>query len=152
MLDRQLLGELEARWHAEGAPITERLTPGLSDEEIDAITAPLGIRLPAEARLWWQWHNGVPASAVTLRAERTIGGPYYEYIPLEEAAADYRQVRKIAAEVVRDMDQDVDDFWHPSWWPISSDLGGAWIACPVRCRRRRSDADPGHPLRREHAV
>jgi cell wall assembly regulator SMI1 len=128
LLNTHLLAELEARWRAQGAPITERLTPGLSNEEMDAITAPLGIRLPAEARLWWQWHNGVPVSTVTLRAQRTIGGAYYEYTPLEEAAAEYEQARNIAAEVVSSPDT-AGDFWHPSWWPISSDLGGRWIAC-----------------------
>ena len=87
LLDRHLLGELEVRWRAQEAPILERLTPGLSVEEIDAVTAPLGVRLPAEARLWWQWHNGVPGAKGSLRVLRTIGGPYYEYIPIEEAAA-----------------------------------------------------------------
>jgi cell wall assembly regulator SMI1 len=128
-LDEHLLSELEARWRAQTAPIAERLTPGLSNEEINAITGPLGVRLPAEARLWWQWHNGVPRSAVTLRAQRTIGGAYYEYLPLEEAATGYRQLREIAAEVVSSPEQHADDFWHPSWWPISSNAGGAWIAC-----------------------
>ena len=34
LLDRHLLGELEVRWRAQEAPILERLTPGLSVEEI----------------------------------------------------------------------------------------------------------------------
>jgi hypothetical protein len=63
---------------------------------------------------------------VILRTQRTIGGAYYEYLPLEEAATGYRQLREIAAEVVSSPEQHA--FWHPSWWPISSNAGGAWIA------------------------
>jgi hypothetical protein len=114
LLDRYLLGDLEARWRAQSAPIVERLTSGLTSEDIDAITAPLGVRLPAEARQWWQWHNGVPSAYGDRRVLRTIGGPYYEYIPLEEAATEYRQLREIAAAVAS-APRHADDFWHPSW-------------------------------------
>jgi hypothetical protein len=31
--------------------------PRLADEEMDVLTAPLGLRLPCEARVWWGWHE-----------------------------------------------------------------------------------------------
>ena len=34
------------------------LRPGLTDAEMDALTEPLGIVLPEEARVWWGWHDG----------------------------------------------------------------------------------------------
>ena len=36
----------------------QALAPGLTDQQIDTLTAPYGIDLPEEARVWWRWHNG----------------------------------------------------------------------------------------------
>jgi cell wall assembly regulator SMI1 len=129
LLDRHLLDELEGRWRAQRAPILDHLTPGLGDEQIIAIAAAAGVRLPTEARLWWEWHNGVPSSRGSKQARRAIGGPDYEYIPLEEAAEEYSKLREMARNATAGTDLDPDDFWHPAWWPISSDAKGAWIAC-----------------------
>jgi hypothetical protein len=45
---------------AAGAPIADVWQPGLSDDEIDALSDHYNIRLPEEARAWWRWHNGTP--------------------------------------------------------------------------------------------
>jgi hypothetical protein len=50
----ELLEELKARWRDLGAPIAEQLRPGLSQEQIDAIVAPLGLHVPSEALVWWR--------------------------------------------------------------------------------------------------
>jgi hypothetical protein len=50
LLTGDLLDQLAAPWRDQHAPITALLRPGLTDEEIDATTAPAGIRLPEEAR------------------------------------------------------------------------------------------------------
>jgi hypothetical protein len=56
-----LTGErLAAASRACGAPILEHQQPGLVDEQIDALTAPLGLTAPAEARASWGSHDGVP--------------------------------------------------------------------------------------------
>ena len=56
-----LLEQLAERWRRQRAPITEALSPGLDEEEMDALIAPLGLSLPVEARVWWGWHDGVAA-------------------------------------------------------------------------------------------
>jgi cell wall assembly regulator SMI1 len=120
-LTRELLDGLEARWKARGVPLLERLAPGLTDEEIDATMAPLGLRLPAEAREWWRWHDGVPATAINYTYERHLG-PRLQYLPLAEAVERYRRRRAEVAE-----DPSVDDptyWWHPLWFPVvRSDSG-----------------------------
>ena len=41
-----------------GAPVVDHLRPGLSEQEIDEISAVCGGRLTPEARAWWAWHDG----------------------------------------------------------------------------------------------
>lgn len=57
-LSVELLEAVRERWRDDGAPTAEVLRPGLSDAEIDALTAPLGLRLPPEARTLWSWRDG----------------------------------------------------------------------------------------------
>jgi len=52
------LHELDGHLRRLGLPIAEHLRPGLSDEEMDAITHPLGIDLPPQLRALWAWHDG----------------------------------------------------------------------------------------------
>jgi hypothetical protein len=58
LLDAQLLHALEERWRTRGAETPDRMAPGLSDEEIDRIAAPLGFALPEEIRTLYRWHDG----------------------------------------------------------------------------------------------
>jgi len=71
LLDRTLLDRFDASLEALGAPILGAWAPGLSDAEIDALLVPLGIDLPAEARVWWGWHNGTREDAPNLA--RSLG-------------------------------------------------------------------------------
>jgi hypothetical protein len=70
MLDDEILGELELRWRRLGTTMAERMEPGLDDDEIDQITAPLGFSLPEEARRVFRWHQG--SSLAPLAAYRTL--------------------------------------------------------------------------------
>lgn len=63
VLDEGLLGAFEEALRDAGARITDVWAPGLTDAEMDALTAPFALRLPEEARCWWRWHNGVIAGA-----------------------------------------------------------------------------------------
>ncbi|WP_445152677.1 SMI1/KNR4 family protein [Baekduia sp. Peel2402] len=58
LLDDQLLAALEQRWREQGAQTPDHMEPGLTDEQIDEITAPLGFPLPDELRTLYRWHNG----------------------------------------------------------------------------------------------
>ena len=76
-LSIELLEELERQWRVQGAPLVAGLAPGLTDTEIDALTEPIGLRLPAEPRLWWRWHDGAAPNA-KLKIDREMGAPGYE--------------------------------------------------------------------------
>jgi hypothetical protein len=97
ILDESLLDGLVAALRAQGAPIVDHLNAGIADAELDVLTAPLGIKLPAEARAWWRYANGVPRSAplssVGLSASRW-------WAPLEEIVHECREMREIASEGV----------------------------------------------------
>jgi hypothetical protein len=58
VLDERLLDRFEAALRAVSAPVLRHLAPGLTDAQIDAQLAPLGIDLPEEARVWWRWRDG----------------------------------------------------------------------------------------------
>jgi hypothetical protein len=59
MLTVDQLTQLKLRWEKLGlVGVLDHLRPGLTDAEMDALTEPLGIVLPDEARVWWGWHDG----------------------------------------------------------------------------------------------
>lgn len=118
-----LLRELEDCWRDQDLPLVQRLQPGLSHEQIDALTAPLGLRLPTEALLWWTWRDG--AVAEDLAIERELG-PGFEFLPLAQAVEQCVFQRKLAAEF-GESPADAEFWWHTSWFPITH-RGGA-VAC-----------------------
>lgn len=73
-----LEGLLESLTKA-GFPTVQRLRPGLTVDQMDEITAPLGLVLPAEARVWWSRHNGgldeapIGSSHALARLEEMVG-------------------------------------------------------------------------------
>jgi hypothetical protein len=75
MLDARLLEELERRWRKRSPEIFGRFAPGLSDEEVIAAAAPLGLTLPEEVLLWFRWQNGTDhASVVLASAFESVAG------------------------------------------------------------------------------
>lgn len=134
----ELLDKLEARWRAQRLPAATRLNAGRAAVEIDAVTAPLGLRLPAEARTWWGWHDGVSATQGTLSRDREIGGPGFQYLPLADAVAQYQTSREIARSTAANVQRwssgdgagvDPDDWWNPAWFPITVSSSGTVITC-----------------------
>jgi len=137
LLDSGLLSALDERWRARGVPTSADLHPGLSDAEMDALTAPLGLSLPGEARVWWRWANGVPQEAV--RSTRQIGGGM-PFLPLEEAVAIYLRHRGIAEELAARPDlaalgRDVEGWWGREWVPITVTGSGGVIVCDCGVER-----------------
>lgn len=86
MLNTQLLADLERRWNAHGAAVARLVRPGLSDNEMDALTEPLGIKLPREARRWWGWHDGADPPAEDTRPAEL--GPRRWFLSLADAVQD----------------------------------------------------------------
>ena len=139
-LAKDLLDELGARWEARSLPLLDLLQPGLSDRQISEVEASLGLRLPTEARLWWSWHDGVPATAVRFGRERSFG-PGFEYLPLSEAVQLYGKQRELSVEAAEGNDPPMDDphyWWAPSWFPITRSGSGEVVV--VDC-----NAAPGEP-------
>lgn len=54
--------------------------------------APLGLRLPAEARTWWAWHDGAEPDPAAVSRQL---GPGQEYLSLREAVRLYQDEREM---------------------------------------------------------
>jgi cell wall assembly regulator SMI1 len=122
MLTEDLLDELEGHWRRQRAPLVEGLQPGLTDQDIDELTAPLEIRLPREARMWWQWHDG--AGSTGERAVCREFGPGLAFYSLREAVDMCRQIRNMFRDIwAADGPEVVAYWWRPSWFPITESRG-----------------------------
>jgi hypothetical protein len=141
MLTIDLLDGLRARWERLGAPVAAALRPGLDESGIDRLTEPPGIRLPAEARLWWMWHDGA-TSRPGLEPELIGSGGAYSFFPLARAVEQTLEIREsLAGETwLPDRHAEPND-WQASWLlltepeePIVLDCSGDPHA-PVPVRR-----------------
>ena len=91
-LTPSLLEEFERCLREQGARVVELWQDGVDDGQIAAAEEAIGERLPDEARMWWRWHDGVPASAVTYARHREFG-PLHQFLPLDEAVARTLRIR-----------------------------------------------------------
>src|SRR4051794_27565273 len=66
-LTTELLTKLAAHWRAVGAPIADHLRTGLTDTQMDEVTASIDVTLPLEARTWWGWSAGPVAGRGVVR-------------------------------------------------------------------------------------
>lgn len=117
ILDSSLIDRLIATLRVQGAPMVDHLNAGLSDDEMNALVAPLGISLPDEARVWWHYANGVTnANGVPPDAPSSIDlSPSWSWAPLEEIVAECREMRQIGNEDVLPGEPSV---YRDSWLPI----------------------------------
>lgn len=117
-LTLELLARLEGRWRDIGAPIAQHLRPGLSAERIDEIVAPLGLTVPAEARVWWGWHDG--ASASTRPDGEPFPGWWFPSLGAAVSQAEWerREAVALAGEDAEKL------LWRASWLPVATDIGG----------------------------
>ena len=123
VLDVAVCEDLKQRWRDQGAPLVNHLRPGLSDDEMDALTAEVGIRLPAEARVWWAWHDGGENRGQP--GDRALEmGPGHSFLSLAEAIHGCRMWRR----VYEDFDPPI---WQPGWLPITSSEREVVIDCGV---------------------
>jgi cell wall assembly regulator SMI1 len=125
LLDDALLDELEGRWRELGAPIAKALRPGLSDEQMDVLTAPFGVRLPREARRWWAWHDG--ATAAPGREPELIG-PGISFLPLVDAVTRREMIKGVLRDAVGEQ---IGPGWKQTWLPLNSSKYSVVIDCQV---------------------
>ncbi len=117
-----LLGEFEGELRQQGCPLVERLAPGLSPTALDASIS-RGLPLPAEARVWWSWHDGAPGT-YTQPPDFFLGG-FWVLLSLSEAHKEYHDHRRIAHIVAKTPGHgDVEDWWPWSWMPIARAMNG----------------------------
>lgn len=107
-----LLTALEEEWRRQGAPIADLLAPGLTDQDIDALVDPVGLRLPQELRVWWRWHDGL-AHVPDAWPEGSIGPGDWHPMSLREAVDRYRE------ELPDRPDPAGDLYWRATWFPFA---------------------------------
>jgi cell wall assembly regulator SMI1 len=127
MLDEQLLKQLKRRWKEQGAPIAAALRPGLTDDEMDRLTSPIGLRLPREARRWWGWHDGASPQIPGRDVAAEIG-PRMAFLPLADAVSECRRIRALLMEV---SGGEGDPDWKWSWLPMNADKRPLVFDCGV---------------------
>lgn len=126
LLDEVLLQRLEAAGRAQGAPIAGSLRAGISEREIDALTQPLGLRLPTEARRWWTWHDGATAPAPPAPAPSRLIGPGLAFLPLRDAIELYETERAMFTS-----EPAVAELRPANFFPISYSAGPMSCDCSV---------------------
>jgi hypothetical protein len=98
LLSPELLETFECALGNVEAPILRRLRPGLSDDEIDALTDGLGLTVSDEARLWWRWHDGI---AEPSGLDGSFGSDWFP-LSLADAVAETRRQREFANHLTPD--------------------------------------------------
>ena len=125
-LSSELLNRLEQTWVEQHAPLASHLRPGLTDTQMDDITAPLGVLLPPEARLWWGWHDGVDAPG-PYRLWATGAGQYL--LSLQESVAEALFQRSLQ-DALTDPNSTAPtvDLWRLTRVPAIDSMSGSLIA------------------------
>lgn len=121
VLTVDLCEQLLAGWRRQGAPIAGNLAPGLSEAEMDELTAPLGVVLPDEARVWWGWRNGPREPPGPTGIEGYLG-PMFGFYSLEDAVEAYgaREMVRDSIEMGRRMGGrlELEVEWPAHWLPV----------------------------------
>jgi hypothetical protein len=89
---RTLLHELDDEVRARGVDVDAWAAPGIPHEVARRTLSSVGLSLPAEVAVWFEWHNG-------LNPEGPRGFPYpnFENASIDEAVRRYRETRAFIA-------------------------------------------------------
>jgi hypothetical protein len=121
MLTVDQLTQLKLRWERLGlVGVLDHLRPGLTDAEMDALTEPLGIVLPEEARVWSGWHDGTdPLGIDPIRGEEfAMLAPGRIFLSLGDAVKECQILRGLLREGYGS-----NDFWRQ--WQAVEHAGGS---------------------------
>jgi cell wall assembly regulator SMI1 len=116
-----MLKSYEERLRRQGLGVDQWTRLGITTDVMEEILAPLGLRLPIEARVWWEWHDGS-----TYGGWEKVLGPGNVCLSLEESVKKYQQCRIEAEELVVPDCPPLDDpdfRWNPAWLPVCGDPG-----------------------------
>lgn len=140
LLNETLLQRFEDTLRATRTSVVDHLQPGLTDREIDRLTAAVDVRLPTEARAWWRWRNGVaPDARMSLVGD-------FRWLPLQMAIRDYGERREESVTLANQPwavgpARDPEFVWPARFFPVIAASDGA-IACDCSV----SDGEPA-PMR-----
>jgi cell wall assembly regulator SMI1 len=139
LLDAALLDRYERRLRAQGVPFDDWTQPGLSEAEMAELIAPVSLRLPTEARVWWGWRDGTSPK----RAGWTFG-PGRNCLSLSRAVEAYASSRAAAEKGAADPGlsgprSDPEFMWHPSWLPV---LNGGQLKTVLDCDVAEGEPTP----------
>jgi hypothetical protein len=101
---------LEDRFRAQNAPVAHLLRPGLSDNQIDALTAELPFRFSDELRCLYRWHDGADETDDDTGEHAFVPGMDV-IAPLAQAVQEYH--RWIEAPSIP------QEPYSPTWFPIN---------------------------------
>ena len=116
----QLLKELEIEMQAKAPETLKSFLPGLHDFEIDRLEQLAGVKLPADIRKLYQWHNG----------QRSAGSagpiPGHRFIPLQEAVEEKNNLWRKNNDQNRARRVFLNSFikHRKMWLPIFEDITG----------------------------
>lgn len=146
----------EDRLRGLGAVAVDCLRPGLSREQVDALSAEFEGGLPEEAAAIWMWHDGSDHGDAPRPGLRSLI-PYRFFVPLREAFAQARHLYEITSTPMgrignlRDGPENAtvqlvypegieeppgQAYWYRPWWLVFLTGGGTTF---VEC------ANPDHP-------
>jgi hypothetical protein len=111
--------------------VAEHLRPGLTEEEFEHFEGMTALRLPAELRVWWGWHNGTSIPC-------PIGPGWWLYLPLHDALARYTYHRNVLERVQGGHHLGLE--WRWSYFPFTHRYAGPNDALFVDI-----DQDPDEP-------
>jgi cell wall assembly regulator SMI1 len=130
-LTKEDLANLERAMREAGAPVVGEFRPGASSERLDDAAEEIGLPLPPQLRLWWEWHDGVAVGESGAVEPLYPQGP--QMLSLREALETYRSYREAAK---RSADPALappwdhpDHLFRPFWVPILSASHAAIFVC-----------------------
>lgn len=110
------LDHLEALLVGQGAVVVQRLRPPVSAEALAAVEDYLDLMVPAELRMWWDWHDGTDVKMGERAAHGTIG-PFFAPLSATQAIDVTGECRDGALE---DAPHDPDFLWKANWLAVWS--------------------------------
>ncbi len=136
-----LLPRFEKHWRQQGAPIVERLRPGLTDADIDALMKPTGMRLSAEVHQLYRWHDGAEPHPELWDSGRLFAIGIWTFRPLAELVAWYQQEWLPGrAEMALECDLEPKEIWPDGYFPVF--LADEWRTAVLQDRRGDQDSFP----------
>ena len=117
MLTVDQFTQLKLRWEKLGlVGVLNDLRPGLTDAEMDALTEPLGIVLPEEARVWWGWHDGTDPHFIDpiQGGKFAMLAPGRIFLSLGDGVKQCQSLREVGWE-----GKEQHDLWR-QWLPLNT--------------------------------